>query len=454
MTSVDARALAETFGGADPSRPLEPDLLPAVPALPAGADPSEADAVLADGADQGPRILAVLHEHLGTQPEWTVEQGRGFTWWPGRLPLTVRIGEPVVLHGLSVVRVTTTTPLLRDVPTTAATAERIAAHNARAAIDGLAWDPDAGTVVLAADIWCHAGDAWLDPLVYSASGLQAAIGESSADELRAEVGGEVAATPHPSSGTRLEHDELVDAGAAFAAAGDRSTPFTEGDLRTLVRGPLGILPFAVHGPDALTAEVPARSADGLMPGRTAQERTRALVDVARRDRTDPARAHEAAWLEAMGVATAAETAAGAGPAADAASASDAAAADAASASAAAGRPGTALLRISFGDRHPDFGAGLAMRLRLPLRARSGPDAAALASRLNRRELVDVKLAPFVGAWTVDGDAPVFVTHFPVPLARGLGSDDRLAILATFAAWMRERAAWATTVALDGPEGAT
>jgi hypothetical protein len=452
MSSVDARALAETFGGADPARPLEPDLLPAVPALPAGADPSEADAVLADGADQGPRILALLHEHLGTQPEWTVERDRGFTWWPGRLALTVRVGDPTLLHGLSAVRVTTTTLLLRDVPATPATAERIAEHNAQAALDGLAWDPDARTVTLATDIWCHAGDAWLDPLVYSACGLQAAIAESSVEALCAEVGGEIAAGDHPTSGRRAEHDELVDSGAAFAAAGDRSTPFTEGDLRALVRSPLAILPFAVHGPDTVTAEVPARSADGLMAGRSPQERTRAVVDAARRDRTDPARAHEAAWLAAIRdgetPAPAVLTPGGATAGGTAGAATAAATGDSREP-----RPGTALLRISFGDRHPEYGAGLAMRVRLPIRARSAADAAALASRLNRRELTDVKLAPFVGAWTAEGAAPVFVAHFPVPLARGLGSDDRLAILATFAAWMRERAVWATPVALDGPEGA-
>ncbi len=452
MSSVDARALAETFGGADPARPLEPDLLPAVPALPAGADPSEADAVLADGADQGPRILALLQEHLGTQPEWTVERGRGFTWWPGRLALTVRVGDPVVLHGLSAVRVTTTTTLLRDVPATREIVEHIAGHNARAAIDGLVWDPEERTVALAATIWCHAGDAWLDPLVYSVSGLQAAIAESSVDALQAEIGGSIAATGHPASGSRAEHDELVDSGAAFAAAGDRATPFTEGDLRALVRSPLALLPFAVHGPDAVTAEVPASSADGLMADRSPQERTRALVDAARRDRSDPARAHEAAWLAAMRDG---ETPAPVVPTPDGAAADAAAGAAAGAATAVAreSRPGTALLRISFGDRHPEYGAGLAMRLRLPVRARSAADAAALASRLNRRELTDVKLAPFVGAWTAEGDAPFFVTHFPVPLARGLGSDDRLAILSTFAAWMQERAAWATPVALDGPEGA-
>ncbi len=422
MTSVDARALAETFAGADPARPLEPSLLPETPALPAGADPSEADAVLADGADQGPRILEVLRERLGAQPEWTVDADRGFTWWPGRLALTVDVGAPVVLHGLSAVRVRTSTPLLRGVTATPEVARRIAAQNAAAAVDGLVWDPAAGTVTLATDIWCHAGDAWLDPLVYSASGLQAAIADASVEALRAEVGGEIASSAHPSSGERTEPDELVEAGAAFAAAGDRSTPFTEGDLRTLVRGDLGILPFAVHGPDALTAEVPATSGAGLMPGLTDRDRTRALVDAARRERTDPARAHEAAWLAAF---------AGGGT---------------------EPRPGTALLRISFGDRHPDYGAGLAMRLRLPIRARSADDAAELASRLNRRELADVKLAPFVGAWTAEGDAPVFVAFFPVPLARGLGSDDRIAILATFAAWMRERAAWAAVVAADGPEG--
>ncbi len=416
MTSVDARALAETFAGADPARPLEPDLLPAVPDLPSGADPGEAEAVLADRLDQGPRILALLHERMGTQPEWTVETARGYTWWPGRLPLTVRVGDPVAIHGLSAVRVSTTTPLLRGVPPSPAVALRIAEENASAAVDGLVWNPDAGIVTLATDIWCHVGDAWLDPLVYTASGLQAAIAESSVDGLRAQVGGEVAASDHPSAGARTERDELVDAGGAFAAAGDRSTPFTEGDLRALVRGQPGILPFAVHGPDAVTAEFPARSADGILAGRSGQERTRALVDAARRDRTDPARAHEAAWL-------------------------------------AAAPAGTALLRISFGERHRDYGAGLAMRLRLPLRAGSVEDAALLAARLNRRELVDAKLAPFVGAWTVEGDAPVFVAFFPVPLARGLGSEDRIAILATFAAWMRERAAWATPVALDGPEGA-
>jgi hypothetical protein len=55
----------------------------------------------------------------------------------------------------------------------------------------------------------------------------------------------------------------------------------------------------------------------------------------------------------------------------------------------------------------------------------------------------------VGAWTTDRDAPVFVCFFPVPLARGLGSDDRGAILATFAAWMRDRARWAADVAGPG-----
>jgi hypothetical protein len=366
------------------------------------------------------------------------------------------VGDPVVLHGLSAVRVATTTLLLRDVPATPATEARIAENNTRAAVDGLVWDPDARTVTLATDIWCHAGDAWLDPLVYSACGLQAAIAESSVEALCAEVGGEIAAGDHPTSGRRAEHDELVESGAAFAAAGDRSTPFTEGDLRALVRSPLAVLPFAVHGPDTVTAEVPARSADGLMTGRSLQERTRAVVDAARRDRTDPARAHEAAWLATIRDG---ETPAPSMLTPDGATAGGTAGATAAGAAGAATadsrepRPGTALLRISFGDRHPEYGAGLAMRLRLPIRARSAADAAALASRLNRRELTDVKLAPFVGAWTAEGAAPVFVAHFPVPLARGLGSDDRLAILATFAAWMRERAVWATPVALDGPEGA-
>jgi hypothetical protein len=411
MSSADARALAATFAGADPDRPLEVD--PADAQVPA-ADPADPTAVAEDPADQGPRVLALLRDRLGAQPEWTVEADRGFTWWPGRLALTVRAEPPILLHGLSVVRVRTTTRLLRDVPSDALTARKLSHANARAGIDGLVWDADARALDLATEMWCHAGSSWIDPLVYSAAGLQVSIGESSVDALHETFGGEVAESAHPTSGPRTEPDELADAGAAFAAAGDRSTPFTEGDLRGLVRNPLGILPFAVHGSDTLTAEVPFDSDRGVLADRSSQDRIRALVDAARRARTTPAAAHEAAWL------------------ADLAGPSDA-------------RPGTALLRLSFGERHPDFGAGLAMTLRVPVRAASAESAAEIAAALDRRELVDVKLAPFVGAWHADGDAPVFGAFFPVPLARGLGSDDRQSILATFAAWLRERARWAAGV---------
>jgi hypothetical protein len=412
MTSVDARALADTFAGADADRPFDPALVAESPALPAGADPTDSDAVTAAATDQGPRILEVLRERLGAQPEWTVDGDRGFTWWSGRLATTVVAGPPTVLHGLSVVRVTTTTPLLRDVPASPDLARRLAAANAQAAIDGLVWDPDARTVSLVSDAWCHAGNAWLDPLVYSAAGLQPAIGDATVDALRADLGGEVAASAHPTGGPREEPDELIEAGAAFAAAGDRSTPFTEGDLRALGRSPLGLLPFAVHGSDTLTAEMPYGAEATIPADRARPDRVRDLVGAARRDRTTPPAAHEAEWLAAT--------------------------------------PATAFFRVSFGERHPEFGAGLAMRLRIPVRAADEGAAADLAALLDRREVADRKLAPFVGAWTIDGAAPIFVSFFPVPLARGLGSDDRGAILDTFAAWTRDRARWAAgVVGTDG-----
>jgi hypothetical protein len=422
MSSADARALAETFAGADPDR--APEAGPADPAVPA-ADPDDPTAFAEDPADQGPRVLALLRDRLGAQPEWTVEADRGFTWWPGRLALTVRADPPILLHGLSIVRVRTMTRLLRDVPTDGETARKLSHANARAGVDGLVWDPDARTLDIVTEMWCHAENAWLDPLVYSAAGLQVSIADSSVDGLRETFGGEIATSDHPTSGPRTEPDELIDAGAAFAAAGDRSTPFTEGDLRALVRSPLAILPFAVHGTDTLTAEVPFHSDRGVFAVLAPQERVRALVDVARRERTSPAAAHEAAWLAALAASGGQGAEAAKIPAPD--------------------RPGTALLRLSFGERHPDFGAGVAMSLRAPVRAASEQAAAELAATLDRREIVDVKLAPFVGAWHADGDALVFAAFFPVALARGLGSDDRQSILATFAAWLRERARWAAGV---------
>ena len=429
MSSADARALAESFAGADPDRAPEADppessgaqaTDPASSGIepsgtePAGIEPADPTAVAVDPADQGPRVLALLRDRLGVPPEWSIDEERGFTWWPGRLALTVRADPPILLHGLSIVRVRTTTRLLRDLPTDGETARKLSHANARAGVDGLVWDLDARTLDIVTEMWCHAENAWLDPLVYSAAGLQVSIADSSVDGLRETFGGEIATTDHPTSGPRTEPDELIDAGAAFAAAGDRSTPFTEGDLRSLVRSPLGILPFAVHGTDTLTGEVPFSSERGVLADLSPQDRVRALVEVARRERTSPAAAHEAAWL--AGVAR---------PVAD--------------------RPGSALLRLSFGERHPDFGAGVAMSLRVPVRAPSEQAAAEMAAALDRREILDVKLAPFVGAWHADGDALVFAAFFPVALARGLGSDDRQSILATFAAWLRERARWAAGV---------
>ena len=446
MSSVDARALAETFGGADPARPLEPDLLPAVPALPAGADPSEVDVVLADGADQGPRILALLQEHLGTQPEWTVERGRGFTWWPGRLALTVRVGDPVVLHGLSAVRVTTTTTLLRDVPATREIVEHIVRpqrpgrdRRARDGPGGADGRPSPRT------IWCHAGDAWLDPLVYSVSGLQAAIAESSVDALQAEIGGAIAATDHPASGSRAEHDELVELGRGVRGGGRPVTPFTEGDLGRSSQ-PARAPPVRVHGADAVTAEVPASSGDGLMadgaprsapapsrcgpqrPGRSGPgPRGRMARGDARRRDAGPGRAHARRRGRRGSRRGGRRRHRGRARASPAPPCSDIV--------------GTATPRRRGARDAPPTAVGAVGRRRR--RARLAPEPA----RADRREA-----RPFVGAWTAEGDAPFFVTGFPVPLAwPGIG--DRLAILSTFAAWMQERAAWATPVALDGPEGA-
>ena len=456
MSSADARALAESFAGADPDRAPEADppessgaqaTDPASSGIepsgtePAGIEPADPTAVAVDPADQGPRVLALLRDRLGVPPEWSIDEDRGFTWWPGRLALTVRAGLPIEMHGLSVVRVRTTTRLLRDVPTDGETARKLSHANARAGVDGLVWDPGARTLDVVTEMWCHAENAWLDPLVYSAAGLQVSIADSSVDGLRETFGGEIASSDHPTSGPRTEPDELIDAGAAFAAAGDRSTPFTEGDLRALARSPLGLLPFAVHGSDTLTAEVPFSSDRGVLAGLTPQDRVRALVEVARRERTSPAAAHEAAWLAAL----AAPDGRGAEVAEHGAEAADPATDRGAAERPATDRPGTALLRLSFGERHPDFGAGVAMTLRVPVLAPSEQAAAELAAALDRREILDVKLAPFVGAWHADGVALAFGAFFPVALARGLGSDDRQSILMTFAAWLRERARWAAGV---------
>jgi hypothetical protein len=72
-------------------------------------------------------------------------------------------------------------------------------------------------------------------LAVHATALQVADAHAEAEPLAEIFGGEVDESEHPSSGPRMEEDEMLDVASVYASRGDAASPFTVDELAELVR---------------------------------------------------------------------------------------------------------------------------------------------------------------------------------------------------------------------------
>jgi hypothetical protein len=163
-----------------------------------------------DPDDPGLRAVREIHDDLQIDPEWTVWDRRGFTWWAHRHAQRVWSEEGVDSFGQVVHRV--------HVETEWGSGEAIARRDRQAAVSALMGSMSlAGVVVFGDELrWrSHAviheeNRAWLTKLLEIAALVQATNVERATDmldtlELRSLT------SEHPTSGVRSPPDEMLEA---------------------------------------------------------------------------------------------------------------------------------------------------------------------------------------------------------------------------------------------------
>ena len=185
--------------------------------------PSPEPPATTEAPDLGLQILRKIHDALEVPGEWSLEAHRNFTWWPHHLAQHVWAEPPRTSNEIEVVRVHASSDLLRKVPDSGATMDRLSALNRFATLSGLVWERESGEIMLHTAAYAHARNvSWLVPLLDAAVVLQAGEAHAQVEELAAHFEAEPAESSHPSSGRR--RDPSATRSAASSPCGRATSP--------------------------------------------------------------------------------------------------------------------------------------------------------------------------------------------------------------------------------------
>lgn len=160
--------------------------------------------------DLGLRVIDEVGHSFTLDREWSVRRERGFTWWGKDLAQHVWAEPALDDEGFEVFRLHAQTELLRDFEPNDRNLEALNAFAAFAATSGYLIDPDKGTVRMAASMYVHAEtEDWVRRTFQLVTAMQAADAQIKAEPLAEATGSKVAASAHPSSGTRDEYDGML-----------------------------------------------------------------------------------------------------------------------------------------------------------------------------------------------------------------------------------------------------
>jgi len=182
--------------------------------------------------DTGLEVLDFVKTSMQIDDQWSVQGTRGFTWWAYRLAQRISAEPARHSHGFEVARLSAETDLLRNVPSTRRTAERIALLNHHASLSAFIWDPDARRVRLRCSAGVHRETlGTVKNLFAAAVSLQVADAHIKVDGLAKLLGGEPDVSSHPGSGPRSDMDDMLHViERLYAPEGRKPTPFTPADF--------------------------------------------------------------------------------------------------------------------------------------------------------------------------------------------------------------------------------
>ena len=300
----------------------------------------------------GPKLIHEVAEAMGVDEAWSVEADRRLIWWPGKQAQRIWAGEPVLDHGVEISPVHIETDLLQLKP---GADELLALAGGRmahlACLSAPIHDAKKGSLRLHATVWVHEqnfGTAVL--LAKTAAALQVGEAYGMAEKLAKAIGCDVAVSAHPKAGVREEADAILGlAGQAFRPHAAKHGPGVDPAEFTKVAELVSNHWLATADSTGLTVEVPFSGDNPAIVSST------------------------------LGQSTEVET---------------------------------ALVQADIHQEHPSLGAGLFMKLTLPVSlAEEEAFSTALAFNLAEAQGGTVGM-PLLGAWCAAGTDLVFVLFCP------------------------------------------
>lgn len=299
------------------------------------------DQVTQANADVGLECVRWHYRRAQVDEEWSLWDDRGYTWWGHRLAQRVWSEPPVEIEGEKLWLLRAEVDLVRNVKVeTSKVLAVLAAANAIGLLGSLVFYPEQRKIKLACSFGVTAefAPAAREPFSWAAA-IQVALAECELGErLPMLVEGELDVTSSRSSGLRPEPDNMLDMLPAVKAM-SLAAQMPVAELFERFKGlPDGPSVLTTCDERQLTAEFLYEGYTGLM-----------------RDIFGPE-----------------------------------------------GKPHTALFRVAAGDEHPLLGAGLYLRLVLPV-CEPSEQAAHVANQMNIYERITPALLDGVGAWCLDSD---------------------------------------------------
>lgn len=325
-------------------------------------------------ADPGLEVVEHVYAQMQIDDEWSTFERRGFTWWGHELAQRVWADPPRESFGMDVVRVHAQTRLVRGVATGDATSELLNELNHDATLSALVFDPAHGTIVSECSVYVHEQNVeWLKWLFMHAVAIQAAEATGHAVRLARELGAEIEASGHPSTGRRPEPDGMLAViRDVYLPNSQQPPPLSEREFQAALDLSQGFWVMANAGDTGLTAEF---AFSGSVPA----------IGIALGDRSST------------------------------------------------GFPETALLTVTM-ERHPRLGFGVLGRLTLP---NDAYDREAAEQHLNLAETTAWTSSHLLGAWCFAPLGLTFVTFLPTAACWAGTPVFMVQSMALRAKWVRE-----------------
>lgn len=185
--------------------------------------------------DPGLASVLNLYETMQLDPEWSVREDRGFTWWGLNLAQRVWSEQGFDDEGIVIYRVHAQTDVVRDVEVTDAILQKLNALNRLCTTSALIADAPGRSIRLVASMWVHAGTfTWASRFWALVVGTQAAQAHAQCELLSTLLGGSPAASAHPRSGNRQKPDDLLYLGDRLVIpAGGESSRWAGAEMKQL-----------------------------------------------------------------------------------------------------------------------------------------------------------------------------------------------------------------------------